>query len=347
MSILSVSNIRKSFGQVQALADVSFEMTQGEIVALLGPSGCGKSTLLSLIAGLEQPDSGSIAWNGSTLLGVPPHLRNFGLMFQDFALFPHMDVYANVAFGLRMKHAPAQQVTNQVHKMLDLVGLPGYLSRDVSTLSGGEQQRVALARTLAPQPRLIMLDEPLGSLDRSLRQRLMLDIQAILHQMQQTAIYVTHDQEEAFAIADRIILLHAGRVEQIGTPRQIYGDPASVFAARFLDMTNLLPGRVQSVAGRTQVVSALGTFDFDTIHASDALILLRPDMAQVGEHGPVVLKGTLTQQTFMGSQMRIHLSVNGMQLSFDLPSTLQLPPLGRQLSLSFDPVSAVKLFPPE
>ena len=234
MSILSVTDISKSFGSTQALDTVSFEVDQGEIVALLGPSGCGKSTLLSIIAGLEAPDNGNVRWEGVSLEGTPPHLRGFGLMFQDFALFPHMNVYANVAFGLKMAHMTPGSVDTRVKEMLETVGLPNIGARDVNTLSGGEQQRVALARALAPHPRLLMLDEPLGSLDRNLRERLVVDLEAILHRLHQTAIYVTHDQEEAFAIADRIILMNAGRIEQMGTPEVIYHSPASVFVARFL-----------------------------------------------------------------------------------------------------------------
>src|SRR4030043_68153 len=192
MSILSITDVHKAFGKNVAFDGISFNVDEGEIVALLGPSGCGKSTLLSIIAGLILPDKGDVLWNGISLKDTPPHKREFGLMFQDFALFPHLNVYANIAFGLKMAHKDPVNIDSQVHEMLSLVGLPDFSKRDVNTLSGGEQQRIALARALSPHPRLLMLDEPLGSLDRNMRERLVVDLRGFFHQMRQTAIYVTH-----------------------------------------------------------------------------------------------------------------------------------------------------------
>jgi ABC-type Fe3+/spermidine/putrescine transport system ATPase subunit len=213
--MLTVSQVAKSYGDTRAVVNVRFEVGSGEIVAVLGPSGCGKSTLLELIAGLEPLDRGEILWDGESLNHVPPHQRNFGLMFQDFALFPHRNVFDNVAFGMQMAHVSQEEIQNRVHEVLNLVGLPDFGGRDVNTLSGGEQQRIALARSLAPRPRLLMLDEPLGSLDRNLRERLVRDLRQILREQHLTAIYVTHDQEEAFAIADRVVVMNAGKVEQV------------------------------------------------------------------------------------------------------------------------------------
>jgi len=345
MTILSIQDVSKTFGNTLALDKISFTADEGEIVALLGPSGCGKSTLLSVIAGLELPDRGDVLWRGTSLSGTPPHLRGFGLMFQDFALFPHMNVYANVAFGLRMAHIPPQQMEQRVREMLMLVGLPNISKRDVNTLSGGEQQRVALARALAPHPRLLMLDEPLGSLDRNLRDRLVIELQAILHQMHQTAIYVTHDQEEAFAIADRIILINSGRIEQIGTPQDIYRDPASIFVARFLEMTNILQAIIQAQGNTKIAFTSIGNFPVNTSLKSDAQLMIRPDMARLDDAGPTILRGIFNGVSFRGSRQRVTLQVNQTFLNFDFPSGLTMPKAGTEIVLSLDPMTAIKVFP--
>ena len=247
---LEIQHVTRRFGSTIAVQDVSFQVAPGEIVAVVGPSGCGKSTLLSIVAGLLSPDSGDVLWDGGSLRHLPTHRRGFGLMFQDFVLFPHRNVFDNVAFGLQMAGMDSEQIQQRVAEALELVGLPGFGERDVNTLSGGEQQRIALARSIAPRPRLLMLDEPLGALDRALRERLVEDLRPILRRMHQTALYVTHDQEEAFALADRVVLMNAGRVEQIGAPMQLYNHPETEFVARFLGLDNLLGGqRVCDQAG--------------------------------------------------------------------------------------------------
>jgi thiamine transport system ATP-binding protein len=205
--MLDVSDVLVRFDGRAVLDDVSLHVATGEIVALLGPSGCGKSTLLRVIAGLHVPDAGRVAWNGEDLTGVPPHRRGIGLVFQDLQLFPHKDVGANVAFGLRMQGVEKQERRERVGRLLDLVGLPGYEDRRTSTLSGGEAQRVALARSLAPEPRLLLLDEPLGALDRDLHDRLAVDVRALLQRVGITAIHVTHDEAEARTIGDRLVVL--------------------------------------------------------------------------------------------------------------------------------------------
>src|SRR5712692_6982488 len=258
MPELEVLSLSKSFGARAAVDGVSFTLAGGEVLALLGPSGSGKSTLLSLIAGLEAPDAGDIRWDAQSLLAVPTHRRGFGLMFQDYALFPHKDVTANVGFGLKMQDRSRAEIETGVAWALGLVGLAGFEHRDVNTLSGGEQQRVALARALAPRPRLLMLDEPLGALDRALRERLLDELGAILRRLRQTAIYVTHDQDEAFALADRVIVLNGGRVAQAGAPAEVYAAPATRFVAEFLGLKNILPGVVQREAGRNTVLTAVG-----------------------------------------------------------------------------------------
>jgi ABC-type Fe3+/spermidine/putrescine transport system ATPase subunit len=345
MSTLAINDIQKSFGRTKALQGISFNVDEGEIVALLGPSGCGKSTLLSIIAGLVPQDKGDILWNGISLRETPPHLREFGLMFQDFALFPHMNVYANVAFGLKMAHMDPVSIDQRVNEMLRLVGLPDFSKRDVNTLSGGEQQRIALARALAPHPRLLMLDEPLGSLDRNMRERLVIDLKRILHQMHQMAIYVTHDQEEAFSIADRIIVINAGRVEQVGSPKDIYSDPATIFVARFLEMTNIIPGVILNRDGICQAITPLGNFPLETALEGNIYLLIRPDMARLDDSNPIVLRGIFKEVTFRGSNQRVSLMVNQYPLIFEFNSQVALPSSGTEIIISLDPHSAMKAFP--
>ncbi len=239
---LAVRGLVRRYGELPAVDGIDLDVGTGEVVAILGPSGCGKTTLLRLVAGLEMADAGTVSWDGRDLAGVPPHRRDFGLMFQDHVLFPHRDVAGNVGFGLRMRGEPAARVAERVAEALELVGLAGFGDRAVSSLSGGEAQRVALARALAPEPRLLMLDEPLGSLDRVLREELVVELRSLLRRIGSTAIYVTHDHDEAFTVADRVVVMRGGRVEQAGTPEQLWRSPVSPFVARFLGWENVADG---------------------------------------------------------------------------------------------------------
>ena len=344
---LTIRDIQKSFGDVKAVRGVSFEVAQGETVALLGPSGCGKSTILAIIAGLEKPDQGEVLWDSADLASTPVNQRGFGLMFQDFALFPHMNVADNVAFGLRMAALPRQQMGERVAEVLELVGLPGFEQRDVNTLSGGEQQRVALARSLAPYPRLLMLDEPLGSLDRALRDRLVVELRLILRRTKQTAIYVTHDQEEAFALADRVVVMNAGRVEQSGTGQAIYQQPATVFVARFLGLTNLLQGEVTRRDGQAVVQTDIGLVPAETSLDGPVTLLLHPDAVHLGTQGSCRLEGTVVERSFRGGIYRTSVEVSGVKLSFDFQSNQSLPEEGQPIQLAFDPAEALRIYPAE
>jgi thiamine transport system ATP-binding protein len=243
---LSIEAVSVRFSDVVAVDGVSLEVAAGETVAVVGPSGCGKSTLLRAIAGLEPLAGGEIRSGGRSLSGVPVPERDLGLMFQDHALFPHLDVAANVAFGLRMKRWPAARQRARVAELLELVGLADLGSRAVHELSGGEAQRVALARALAPEPALLMLDEPFGSLDRVLREQLTGEVRRLLQELGQTALHVTHDQGEAFALADRVAVLAAGRLVQIGAPADLWRRPADAFVAGFLGHPNLWPAEVDA-----------------------------------------------------------------------------------------------------
>ncbi len=359
MALLEVVSISKAFDSTPVLQDVSFRADAGEIVCLLGPSGCGKTTLLRIVAGLETADSGQVTFDGRPLEGVPVHRRGFGLMFQDYALFPHKDVAANVAFGLRMQALSRIQVENRVSEMLDLVDLPGYGGRRVYELSGGEQQRVALARSLAPGPRLLMLDEPLGSLDRALREELMGELRVILKRVGVTSIYVTHDQQEAFAVSDRVIILRRGRVVQQGTPQEVYFHPASPWVARFLGLSNLVPGRIVAVepgaGGETRIMvrTSLGELvphDLERFGPDqEVTVLIRPEAARLAgeqpEEGECVIEGIVRGCSFRGSQTRLEVHhPPDVDLVFDVASGGQrLPEPGKPIALALRP-EAMNLF---
>lgn len=245
--MLELKNISKNYEGRPLLKNISFILKDDETICLLGASGSGKSTLLRMIAGLESPDEGSILFNGIDLAQTPPHLRDFGLVFQDYGLFPHLNIFDNIAFGLRMKKYSQPKIQERVATLLEQIGLSGFENRSVIDLSGGEQQRVALARALAPNPRLLMFDEPLGALDRTLKEDLLNELREILNKTKIPAIYVTHDQEEAFAIADRILLLHDGEIIRKGPPEEIWNDPGSAWTARFFSIGNVIDGTVTSL----------------------------------------------------------------------------------------------------
>ncbi|MCX7680976.1 MAG: ABC transporter ATP-binding protein [Anaerolineae bacterium] len=346
MPILEVRRLSRSYPDGWTLQDVSFSMESGEVIAILGPSGCGKTTLLRLIAGLERPDTGQVLLNGVDITDTPPHRRDFGLMFQDYALFPHKDVFGNVAFGLRMRGLSRAQVAGRVAEALELVGLKGFEHRDVNRLSGGERQRVALARSLAPRPRLLMLDEPLGALDRTLRERLLEELSVILRQAGVTAIVVTHDQEEAFALADRVILMRAGRIVQMGTPEEVYARPASAWVARFLGLTNLLPARR---AGPGVVETPIGIFrvEKDRLGWDGSIpmqLLIRPEMARPGHDGPNAIAGIITERTFRGEVYRLNVRLNGgVDMVFSFPASSDLPGPGEPITLTLPPESLLPL----
>jgi thiamine transport system ATP-binding protein len=291
--MLEVRGVSVAFDDVVALDSVDLDVGEGEILALVGPSGCGKSTLLRVIAGLHRPDSGTVSVDGIDLADTPPHLRAMGLMFQDHALFGHRDVAANVAFGPRMQGRPASEVTALVDEMLGLVGLSGFGDRDVATLSGGEAQRVALARALAARPRLLMLDEPLGSLDRALRDRLVEELPRLLAAVRVSSIHVTHDHDEAFAVADRVAVMSRGRIERVGTPVEVWRDPRTEFVARFLGHENIV------------VVDRGGHAPWGRLGVEPGPWVVRSDSVIPAAIGSAQVVATVARRTFRGDRFEL------------------------------------------
>ena len=348
--ILRLQNVTRRYDSTIALDNVSLDIPTARVTAILGPSGCGKSTLLRLIAGLESPDSGTITWDGADLAPIPTHARRFGLMFQDYALFPHLDVTANIAFGLRYTDLTPEAAKTRVAELLDLVGLAGFGGREVDSLSGGEQQRVALARTLAPEPQLLMLDEPLGALDRALRDRLLVDLREILGRLALTTIYVTHDQAEAFAVAEHVVLMRRGGIEQEGAPGEIYREPVSVFAARFLGLDNIVGGAIED--GRLE--TALGALPVETLsrpgtktasQSGKVEVLIRPEVENGDPTGPgLTVRGTVRSIRFAGAIQVVSLDTAGGPLRFEFPGGTEIPAPGAEMQV-FVPARSIRIFP--
>lgn len=347
-NILEVDHLSNQYEGQPLLQDISFSLQQGEILCLLGPSGSGKTTLLRLLAGLEKEDTGTIVFCGRDIRAIPSHKRNFGMMFQEYALFPHKSVYQNVAFGLEMQHCPADELARRVQTVLEMVGLSGLEHRKIDELSGGERQRVALARSLAPEPQLLLLDEPLGSLDRALRERLTGEIRTILKSLGVTSVFVTHDQAEAFSIADKVAILHHGILQQFDTPEHLYRKPINRTVAEFLGFRNLIQG---SVDDRGIFVSPLGHLPIRQMHVSSksaTLLLIRPEGATLAHSSTVMpdalrLSGTITSRQFQGSSYRVGVQSGVTSLTFDLPIDPPPPEIGRPIELVLNPSSLVLL----
>lgn len=310
--MLELRNVVKSYEGTPLLTDISFTVADGETVCLLGASGSGKSTILRMIAGLEFPERGAILLNGLDLAQTPPHLRDFGLVFQDYGLFPHLNVFDNIAFGLKMRNVPAEEIKQRVGELIEQVNLSGFETRSIIDLSGGEQQRIALARALAPEPQLLMFDEPLGALDRSLKEDLLNEIRGILRKTNIPAIYVTHDQEEAFTIADRILVLHDGVIIRDGVPSEIWKDPQSAFVAKLLGIGNVIDGEV---VPENKVKTMFGTFTLDCAkkvgEKIQLLIQQSPSLLGEGRRGEGIEQIQFTVEDVLFKQDQFQVKARG------------------------------------
>ena len=310
---IELNKLTKEFAEVRAVDGIDLHVAGGEFFSLLGPSGCGKTTTLRMIAGFEQPTSGQILLDGTDVAYTPPHHRNVNTVFQNYALFPHLNVFDNIAFGLRRAKRPKNEIKQRVGQALELVQLGGYEKRKASQLSGGQQQRVALARALVLNPAVLLLDEPLGALDAKLRKTLQIELKALQQEVGITFLYVTHDQEEALTMSDRLAVMNGGHVEQIGAPQDVYEDPETLFVADFLGVSNLMEARVVT-AGASACRVALDGYELETRGTrldvtGAAKIVIRPERLELEEHGaasgPNRIPGMVERLVYVGSAVQV------------------------------------------
>ncbi|HET8609179.1 MAG TPA: ABC transporter ATP-binding protein [Burkholderiales bacterium] len=340
MAYLEIEQLAKSYGAARALQGVSFTAGQGEIVALLGPSGCGKTTLLNLIAGFIAPDAGTIRVGGRLMNTVPPHKRDMAMGFQNYALFPHLSVARNVAFGLEMRGVAKTERAQRVAEALELVHLAGLEDRYPRQLSGGQQQRVALARALVVRPSLLLLDEPLSNLDTLLRKTMRNDMREILRRAGTTVLIVTHDQEEALVMSDRILLLANGVIEQMGTPEDLFERPRTVFAAHFMDTANLIAGRISRADnGCVEVETGVGALTAERCGAAvgaDVTVAIRPERIRLdGADGDNRVDGVVRTVNYLGTAYRLEVEAGGTTVVVAASAGGTRPQTGQRVSLSW------------
>jgi putative spermidine/putrescine transport system ATP-binding protein len=344
MSFLELTDIQKKFGPVFAVEGFNLAAERGEFVSFLGPSGCGKTTTLRMIAGFEEPTGGRITLDGTDITNSPPNKRTVGMVFQSYALFPNMTVADNIGFGLRVRKRPADQIKKRVAELLELINLPDKGGRYPYQLSGGQQQRIALARALAFEPQVLLLDEPLSALDAKIRVALRTEIRSIQRQLGITAVYVTHDQEEALSLSDRVVVMSDGHIEQVGTPFEIYNFPATPFVASFVGTLNVMPAAVVDAARGELVVAGQPVRvarRFEGGAGRTVNIALRPEMVSLGDgpEGSNRVNGKVIDVSFLGSIVRIRVALGGdgpiVSLDEFNEPTLTLPTVGETLTISF------------
>jgi putative spermidine/putrescine transport system ATP-binding protein len=310
---LEISEASKRFGAVTVLDGVDLGVARGEFVSLLGPSGCGKTTLLRIIAGLLAPDGGVVRLDGENITAKPPHRRDIGVVFQNYALFPHLTVAENVAFGLQSRGFPRDQIASLARRMLDLVHLSEFADRSIKLLSGGQQQRVAVARALAVKPKLLLLDEPFSALDRKLRETMQIELKRLLREVAATAIFVTHDQDEALTMSDRVAVMNRGMIDQLADPATVYHRPATPFALGFVGLSTRLAGKVRAAdGGVVEIDTAVGLLRGRGPFRAGAPVIvgIRPERIRIGAGAGNDVRGTLTDLVFQGSKTFLHFAAS-------------------------------------
>lgn len=343
MAFLEIRDVGKTFGENWAVQDFNLQVEKGELVSFLGPSGCGKTTTLRIVAGFEQPTTGSILVDGEDITNKSPNQRNIGMVFQSYALFPNMTVAGNIGFGLKVHKRPQEEIERRVDELLELIHMPGLVSRYPYQLSGGQQQRVALARALALEPALLLLDEPLSALDAKIRVSLRAEIRDIQQKLGITAIYVTHDQEEALSLSDRVVVMNVGRMDQVGPPFEIYNFPKTEFVAQFVGTLNAVQAEVIDPDSQTlriddqQIQSARG---LDGTRSGDrVMIAIRPERFSFTSAGVKanVLDCTIENITFLGSIVRILVNLGSISFNMDTFNNpyLELPAIGDKAQITF------------
>ncbi len=353
---IAVRDLSKRFGSLVVVERASFEIAEGELFTLLGPSGCGKTTLLRLIAGFNAPDAGEVLFDDRNVNDVPPHLRGIGMVFQNYALWPHMTVKENVAYGLKLRKTPGGEIARRVDSVLEKVRLAGLGDRYPGQLSGGQQQRVALARALVLNPKILLLDEPLSNLDAKVRVQVRAEIRKLQKELGITTVYVTHDQEEALTLSDRIAVFNQGRVFQVGTPRELYQRPANRFVADFIGVNNLVDGTVRSIeasGAQALVDTPVGAFRAvttgDLRAGSKCVVCVRPENVDLEEvtAGENAVRGRIAFAAYLGNTLRYDADLgSGVTFKADDrdPWHHELRPMGAEIELSF-PIGATLAIP--
>ena len=332
--LIELNGITKTFGDTKALDNVSLYIRKREFITLLGPSGCGKTTMLRIIGGFEYPDEGQVLFEGRDIAAVPPYKRRVNTVFQKYALFPHLNVFDNIAFGLRLKKMPKAEIAERVHRMLKLVNLEGFEKRSVDAMSGGQQQRIAIARALVNEPEVLLLDEPLGALDLKLRKEMQIELKQMQQQLGITFVYVTHDQEEALTMSDTIAVMQGGRIQQIGDPKRIYDEPKNAFVAAFIGESNILHGTMIE----DDLVEMCGR-QFECVdeglgHNTPVDVVVRPEDVMVVGEDVGMLVGEVTSVTFKG--VHYEMVVRAGDFDWRIHSTT-MQPVGSRVGLTIVP----------